>query len=256
MSEQNYIEKEEDQERPGGSELYYKDPDGDWMSGYIEGLISYTSERSEDYGLIEFVPGEKQDDVGDNPVDSGDSTTTSKPVGNTEFQPTPHTLYTLPSMDSRAFFYYFTDDPFKSDDSKYKKLDNKLTLIGRERTGLEVVIVDRDRIVPAAWDNIIDSLDIDNYPAFVAAENKLGIRDKDIEVDFDPSETNYVVLEDGWISDEVLKNSDSVSKFLNTMYDACRQNNLRAEMKKEKVKTMLSKSAEKIEGILSISASP
>ncbi|WP_135665329.1 hypothetical protein [Halorhabdus rudnickae] len=162
--------------------------------------------------------------------------------------PTPHTLWQLPKRETNAYFYYFTDAQFTESDSKYKHLDNALTLLGRNRAQLEVAIIDRDRTKPELWDALVGGFDIDDYPALVVAEKELGVRDLDLTADaFDPSDGTYAMIESGIIEDRILDDPDEIREFLNALFDGARESEIERQMQTQKVKQGISIAAEKVE---------
>jgi len=70
-----------------------------------------------------------------------------------------------------------------------------LTLFGRNRSQVEVAMIDRDRIRAELWDTIIDGFGIKDYPALVIADCELGVREVDLSsARFDPSGGDYAVI--------------------------------------------------------------
>ncbi|WP_338739488.1 hypothetical protein [Haloplanus salilacus] len=176
-----------------------------------------------------------------------------KPVAEL-LQPTPHTLYQLPKRDTNAYIYYFTDSTYSQPNSKYKQLDDQLTLLGRHRQQLEVVIIDRDRTDPTLWKILMNGLDIDDYPAIVVAGRELGVGDVTIaDSMFTPTPTDYATLENGMLLDDILRDVDETRDFLNGLYDAALTNSIQSGMRKEKVIQGLSIGKDQIEKILTIS---
>lgn len=168
-------------------------------------------------------------------------------------EPTPHTLYQLPKRDTNAYFYYFTDDSYTSQDSKFSDLDDQLTLLGRNRSQLEVAMIDRDRIRAELWDTVIDGFGISDYPALVVADKELGVRDLDLASDeFDPSEGSYAVIENGVISDSILDDNDQIRDFLNSLFDCARKGNLKQGMRKQKIIECLTIAKGEVTGLLSV----
>lgn len=166
---------------------------------------------------------------------------------------TPHTLYQMPKRDTNAYFYYFTDDTYNSGDSKFKALDDELTLLGRNRGQLEVAIIDRDRIRPELWDSLIDGFEIERYPALVIAEEELGVRDLDLDPnEFIPSKADYAVIQNGIIADRILDDTDKIRDFLNSLFDCARRGDIKEGMRKKKILEGLSVTKNEITGILSI----
>lgn len=159
----------------------------------------------------------------------------------------------MPKRDTEAYFYYFTDDVYKSPDSKFKELDDQLTLLGRNRQQLEVAIIDRDRVRPQIWSTLLEGLDIDDYPALVVAEKELGVRDVDLSTEtFHIQDANYAVIQNGIIADEILSDSDDVRDFLTGLFDAAIDNEIESGMRREKVMSGLTIGAEKLNSILSL----
>lgn len=153
-----------------------------------------------------------------------------------QLSPTPYTLWQFPKSDVFAYFYYFTDEIYTRDQSKFTTLDDQLTLLGRNRGGLEVGIFDRDRMAEQTWQLIIQGLAIDNYPALVVADGPLGIVEIDDETEnFSPNDVEFAILENGIISDTILEDPDETRDFLNTLFDAGRDNDIKRQMRREKV---------------------
>lgn len=174
-----------------------------------------------------------------------------------QLKPTPHTLYQLPKRDTNAYIYYFTDGMYSRPDSKYKELDNQLTLLGRNREQLEVVIVDRDRVDEEIWQLALNGVDVDEYPALIVADRELGIGDiSAADSIFTPTpKGEYATIESGILLDDILKDPDGITDFLNALYDAALRNNIESEMRKEKITDALSISASTIQDIISVSVS-
>jgi len=136
----------------------------------------------------------------------------------------PHTLRTLPAEPPKAYFYYFTDEIYRSEQSKYRLLDDLLTLLGRHRKELEVIIIDRDRIPSKLWDMITKSLGIKNYPALVVSSYSLGIEELDINAtECYPLAPIFAKLERGYIADQFLSDRDELISLLNELFDAARE---------------------------------
>lgn len=167
---------------------------------------------------------------------------------------TPHTLYQMPKRETNAYFYYFTDDTYGAEDSKFKTLDDELTLLGRNRSHLEVAMIDRDRIRVELWDTLINGFGIDDYPALVVADSELGVRDVDLDTDsFTPGDGDYAVIENGIIADSILDDNDQIRNFLNGLFDCARIGKIKNGMRKKKVIEGLKIGKDEITAILSIS---
>ncbi|MBO4248366.1 PadR family transcriptional regulator [Halomicrobium sp. IBSBa] len=167
--------------------------------------------------------------------------------------PTPHTLYQLPKRDTNAYFYYFTDSQYSRQASKFKVLDNQLTLIGRNRTQAEVVMIDRDRIRTERWDLLTEGFGIDDYPALVVSEGELGVSDLELTAtSFEPTGAAYAKLENGIIADDLLGDVDDVTNFLNNLFDCARDGELETGMRKKKIKSSLTIAGKEIKDILSV----
>lgn len=172
-----------------------------------------------------------------------------------QLQATPHTLYQLPKGDVEAYFYYFTDETFADEDSKFRALDNCLTTLGRYRKGLEVIIIDRDRVPSSAWDALIEELQIKKYPALVVAEEAIGVRNVGYETsNFSPNATNYAILENGLIADRMLQDSDELKTLLTELFDASRDNSVQSSMKREKIVEFFTIGKDEVKSILSVQA--
>lgn len=169
--------------------------------------------------------------------------------------PTPHTLYQLPKRDTNAYFYYFTDHSYSAQDSKFRALDEQLTLFGRNRSQVEVAMIDRDRIRMELWDTIIEGLDIEDYPALVVANRELGVRDIEFGTErFIPADADYAVIENGLIADSILDDTDEIRDFLNGLFDCARDGNLKQGMRKRKVIEGLKIGKSEITNILTLKA--
>lgn len=169
--------------------------------------------------------------------------------------PTPHTLYQLPKRDTNAYFYYFTDHSYNSPDSKFCELDEQLTLFGRNRSQVEVAMIDRDRIRAELWDVLVEGFDIDDYPALVVANRELGVRDIELGTgQFVPADGDYAVIENGLIADSILEDTDQVRDFLNGLFDCAKNSNLERGMRKRKVVEGLKIGKDEITNILNLSA--
>lgn len=208
---------------------------------YVEASDLDTSSLFDPDALSEFEQPPKRDAV--NPSTMGDVLT-----------PTPHTLYQLPKRDTNAYFYYFTDHSYSAEDSKFRDLDDQLTLFGRNRSQVEVAMIDRDRIRHELWDTIIEAFDIEDYPALVVADRELGVRDVDLTTDqFSPENGSYAVIQNGIIADAILKDTDQIRDFLNGLFDCARGGNLRNGMRKRKIIEGLKIGRDEIKSILTIS---
>lgn len=179
-----------------------------------------------------------------------------QPTVAERLRPTPHTLYQLPKRDTNAYIYYFTDAAYSRDDSKYKELDNQLTLFGRNREQLEVVIVDRDRIDHQVWQLILNGLGVDNYPSLVVADRELGVGDVSVaDSMFTPARGEYATIESGMLLDDILQDTDEITGFLNALYDAALKNEINTGMRKEKVVNALSIGKNTVQDLISVSVS-
>lgn len=171
-----------------------------------------------------------------------------------ELQPTPFTLWQMPKRETDAYFYYFTDESYSQSGSKYRVLDEELTLLGRNRQGLQVGIIDRDRIRDELWRAFIEGLDIDNYPTLIVADGPLGIQDVNLDADvFHPNDVNYATLESGLIQDNILQDGDKVKRLLNDLFDAAYNNELESKMRNEKIITLLTIGKDEVKDFITFS---
>ena len=178
-----------------------------------------------------------------------------RPTIAEQLEATPHTLYQLPKRDTNAYFYYFTDDFYTTSDSKFKTLDDALTLMGRNRGRLKMVMIDRDRCPPETWELTTEAFDIDEYPALVVAETELGVGDVEpSDPVFRPGDADYAVIESGIFMDDVISDHDEVRQFLTGLFDAAIDDDIEASMKKDKVLRGLTITAEKLSKIVTLSA--
>ena len=136
----------------------------------------------------------------------------------------PFTLRPIYAGQPRAYFYYFTDALFRREDSKYRLLDDSLTLLGRHREGIEVIMIDRDRIPSETWDAILRGLGIRKYPALIVSSHSLGIEKLEwVATEYNPPDVDFVKLERGIIADQILRDRDKLNEFLNELFDAAKE---------------------------------
>jgi len=172
-----------------------------------------------------------------------------------QLEATPHTLYQLPKRDTNAYFYYFTDDFYTDEGSKFKTLDDALTLMGRNRGRLKMVMIDRDRCQPETWELTTEAFEIDEYPALVVAETELGVGDVEpSDTVFQPSDGDYAVIESGIFLDDVISDRDEVRQFLTGLFDAALDDDIESSMRNEKVLRGLEIGAEKLSKIITVNA--
>lgn len=165
--------------------------------------------------------------------------------------PTPHTFLQLPKGQTEAYFYYFTDETYTRKESKYRTLDNRLTLLGRHRTGLKVIVIDRDRISPEFWETVIDALEIGKYPTLLVSESSLGIEEaSEDETNFQPYDGTYASLERGVIAEHILDDGDKLNSFLTELHDGARANDIRQAITKRKIIEMLAIGKEEVEKLI------
>jgi len=221
----------------------------------ISGLLKYVYRKYDEYveatdldteslfdpdAVSEFEEPIKRDAA--NPSTLGDVLT-----------PTPHTLYQLPKRDTNAYFYYFTDHSYSAQDSKFHSLDEQLTLFGRNRSQVEVAMIDRDRMRAELWDTVIEGFGIDDYPALVVANRELGVRDIELGTErFVPADGEYAVIESGLVADSILDDTDQIRDFLNGLFDCARNGNLERGMRKRRVVEGLKIGKEEITDILNL----
>jgi len=165
----------------------------------------------------------------------------------------PHTLRTLPAEPPKAYFYYFTDEIYRSEQSKYRLLDDLLTLLGRHRKELEVIIIDRDRIPSKLWDMITKSLGIKNYPALVVSSYSLGIEKLDINAtEYYPLAPIFAKLERGYIADQFLSDRDELISLLNELFDAAREGIAEKTLRRAKILKVLETVGKSVRDIIAI----
>jgi len=165
----------------------------------------------------------------------------------------PHTLRTLPAEPPKAYFYYFTDEIYRSEQSKYRLLDDLLTLLGRHRKELEVIIIDRDRIPSKLWDIITKGLGIENYPALVVSSHPLGIEELDINAtEYHPSAQTFAKLERGYIADQFLSDRDELISLLNELFDAAREGIAEKTLRRAKILKVLETVGKSVRDIIAI----
>lgn len=171
-----------------------------------------------------------------------------------ELRPTPHTLWQMPKRDTNAYFYYFTDATYSAPESKFRKLDDELTLLGRHRSGLEVIIVNREHYRMETWQAFLDGFGIDTYPAIVVSEAATGLEETDMNANvFEPDDVTYAKIENGIIQDSILSDPDDTKQFLNALFDAAFDNDIESKMRREKVLQGLKITKQEVMTILSIS---
>ncbi len=165
---------------------------------------------------------------------------------------TPLTLRQLPQKTVDVYFYYFTDEFYSSESSKYRLLDEVLGLFGRYRAGLEVIIIDRDRIPLNLWEAMLAGLEIKKYPALVVSSYSLGIENLSINSScYNPPKVSFAKLESGFIADKILEDRDKLIKLLNELYDAAREKReLSKSIRKETIIEMLKLVGKDVKDIL------
>jgi len=136
----------------------------------------------------------------------------------------PFTLRAIPAVQPSAYFYYFSDDFFESENSKYRLLDESLTFLGKYRKGIEVIMIYRDRIPSETWDAILRGLGIRKYPALVVSSHSLKIEKLTwVTTEYNPPNAVFVKLERGIIADQILRDRDKLNEFLNELFDAAKK---------------------------------
>ena len=136
----------------------------------------------------------------------------------------PFTLRPIYAGQPRAYFYYFTDALFRREDSKYRLLDDSLSLLGRHREGIKVIMIDRDRFPSETWDAILRGLGIRKYPALIVSSHSLGIEKLEwVATEYNPPDVDFVKLERGIIADQILRDRDKLNEFLNELFDAAKE---------------------------------
>ncbi|EMA27541.1 hypothetical protein [Haloarcula japonica] len=215
------------------------------VSESIDNLVSAPTPTLSDDSIAE---------VNVKPISSDESSAEPEQTSlRDQLSPTPYTLWQFPKSDVFAYFYYFTDEIYTQDESKFTTLDDQLTLLGRNRGGLEVGIFDRDRMAEQVWQLIIRGLSIDNYPALVVADGPIGVEEIDDQTEnFSPNDVEFAILENGIISDTILKDPDETRDFLNTLFDAARDNEIKRQMRHEKVLESLTVAKEEVKDLFTV----
>lgn len=163
----------------------------------------------------------------------------------------PYTTRTFPAEPPKAYFYYFTDEIYRSEQSKYRLLDDLLTILGRHRKGLEVTIIDRDRIPSKLWDIITKGLGIENYPALVVSSHSLGIEELDINAtEYHPPAQTFAKLERGYIADQFLSDRDELTSLLNELFDAAREGIAEKTLSRAKILKVLETVGKSVKDII------
>lgn len=166
---------------------------------------------------------------------------------------TPHTFLQFPKNQTEAYFYHFTDEMYTQSDSKYRLLDERLTIFGRYRSGVKVISIDRDRTPDLLWDIIVDGLNISDYPALVVAESSLGIEDLTHDTEeYSPNDATFAKIERGIIVDHILNDPDQLNSFLNELFDGARRSKVQRTMTQQKITDMLTIGRDQVEQILTI----
>ena len=159
----------------------------------------------------------------------------------------------LPEREPRAYFYYFTDPMYKKKTSKFKRMDDRLVLLGRERPDVMVVAIDRDRVSSTLWDVLVRKLEIKKYPALIISSESLEIEKIDLSFPDKfsvPPVKSAIKFDRGIISDRVYKDEDNLSDFLNDMYDGAKENNLEERLRKQKILGGISITIEQIKDLI------
>lgn len=165
----------------------------------------------------------------------------------------PFTLKFLPLLPPKAHFYYFTDEIYRKEDSRYRKLDEALTLLASYRGDLDVTILIRSRFLPDVWDMIVRKLGIEKYPTLIVSSESLKIEDIDItNPNYTPPTVNVVKIEAGLILDRILQDRDELFKFLEELHEAAKEGVAEETMRKRKIKEYLKIAEEKLENLISL----
>jgi hypothetical protein len=140
-------------------------------------------------------------------------------------RPIPNTIGKIPKFGGKvAYFYFFTEEAYRTEGSKYAILFERLLWIGYTRRDLDVYIIEREDVPNEFWDMITEKLGIRNYPALIVSHESLGIEELDIAAtEYNPPSVSFVKWERGWIGDKFLEDRDKLHEFLIDLYDAARK---------------------------------
>lgn len=165
---------------------------------------------------------------------------------------TPHTYWQLPKGDTEVYFCYFTTRRYKKDDSKYRLLHEELVKRGAFAEEQTVIEAERDSMPNPLWDSIRRELNIENFPALLVCQTSLEFESvKPTDTNFDcPNDTDFVKLEQGVISDNILNSSDDINDFLNDLHEGGKQNELEQTMNSLIAKEWLTIAKDKLESLL------
>lgn len=162
----------------------------------------------------------------------------------------PNTLK-IPHLEQpRVYFYYLTDECYTFE-SKYKLLDEVLTLFGRRRRDVEVIIVERDRIPTNLWDVILKGLGIEKYPALIVSKHPIGIEGLTEDVkEFKPA-TEYLKFERGLIADTLFEDREIAYSLITELADAAKiGKDLKDVMRRKEIWELLKKILKKGEEVI------
>jgi hypothetical protein len=170
---------------------------------------------------------------------------------------TPQTYWELPKNDPNAYFFYFTSDEYREDDSKYRKLDETLLHYGAYSSTKEVITTEKNRIPEPLWDSILNELDIEDWPALAVCRTSLGFEDISLadKTFACPHDVEIATLEQGIISDNLLRDKDRIKDFLNELYSGAKEDNLKQTMEDEKISELLNIGGRKLEELIQINPS-
>jgi DNA-binding protein len=164
----------------------------------------------------------------------------------------PHTYEVLHYEKPEAYFYYFTDENYRREDSKYRLLDETLTIFGSFRRNVKVITIVREGVPSGLWNAIMKGLELDSYPALVVSSESLGIEKLAIDTnEYKPPTRKIARWKSGFINDLHLQDKDTLRKLLNELHDAAREGiSLETLMRKKTIEEVLKKAGVEIKNLI------
>jgi uncharacterized protein YjbI with pentapeptide repeats len=171
---------------------------------------------------------------------------------------TPQTYWQVPKTETDVYFFYFTGNNYRDEESKYRRLDENLVKHGAFADRCEVICMDKSAIPDPLFYSILDTLGIDDWPALVISRQSLGFeeisrQDKHFQL---PDNTDFVKLERGIVANKIIGDSDKLDEFIHDMEEAAIMGeSLKSTAMKKKISEWLKLGGERMEDIILMSAS-
>jgi len=163
----------------------------------------------------------------------------------------PSTLKLPSAYPPNAYFYYFTDIMYQDERSKYRRLDEALTLMGRYRLDLEVVMFVRSLLPPKVWEILTKKLGVIRYPALITSKESLEVDKINLYGDeYTPPNVTVVKIEAGLILDNILQDRDKLFNFLEELYEATKEGIAEESLRKRKIIEVLKMTGKEIKELI------